>query len=233
MGVAHSLSAGEILDQLVQAGELLHAEGRRVRNIVFMAMGEPFHNEKALYAAIDALLGPKQFHHPPRYLLVSTVGIPDAMIRFARRFPNANLALSLHSSEQQVREQIIPLAARHDVTALRDSIQSVNRIQKRPVMIEYLMLRDFNDSPAAADHLIAYLRDLDVHVNLIPYNPIADAPGLLGTDKAGRERFARHLKRAGLTTTIRYSLGSDIAAACGQLVRRENREIARQNAFSR
>ncbi len=105
MGIAKSLSAAEILDQVVLAGERMQAEGRRVRNIVFMGMGEPFHNEEAVYEAVAALLSPELFHHTPGRILISTVGIPDAMIRCARRFPEVNLALSLHSVRQEVREQ--------------------------------------------------------------------------------------------------------------------------------
>ena len=99
-------------------------------------------------------------------------------------------------------------------------------------MIEYLMLSGVNDVPDDAQALIQWLDGLNVHVNLIPYNPIDDAPGLAATDRDQRERFAETLKRAGLQTTIRYSLGNDIAAACGQLVKKENREIARQQSLS-
>ena len=84
MGIAKSLSAAEILDQVVLAGELMNVEDRRVRNIVFMGMGEPFHNEAAVYEAIGALLAPEMFHHTPGRILVSTVGIPEAMIRSAK-----------------------------------------------------------------------------------------------------------------------------------------------------
>ena len=97
-------------------------------------------------------------------------------------------------------------------------------------MIEYLMLAGVNDAPDDAQELVAWLENLNVHVNLIPYNPIDDAPELVGTARDQREAFANILKQAGLQTTIRYSLGNDIAAACGQLVKKENREIARRQA---
>ena len=86
MGIAKSLSAAEILDQVVLAGERMQAEGRCVRNIVFMGMGEPFHNEAAVYEAVAALLSPEMFHHTPGRILISTVGIPDAMVRCAGGF---------------------------------------------------------------------------------------------------------------------------------------------------
>ncbi|MCG8451213.1 MAG: 23S rRNA (adenine(2503)-C(2))-methyltransferase RlmN [Pirellulales bacterium] len=230
MGVAQNLSAEEILDQVLQAGQLLTSEDRRVRNIVFMGMGEPFHNEENLYLALDALVAPKLFHHPPTKILVSTVGIADAMIRCAHRFPEVNLALSLHSVRQEVRERLIPLAKKYPLDELRRAVQEVNRLQRCTLMIEYLMLADVNDSPDDARELIDWLQDLNVHVNLIPYNPIEDAPQLAATERTQREAFARILKKAGLQTTIRYSLGNDIAAACGQLVKKENRQIAQLNS---
>lgn len=226
MGIARNLSAPEILDQVVLAGERMAAEGRRVRNIVFMGMGEPFHNEAAVYEAIAALLAPELFHHTPGRILISTVGIPDAMIRAARRFPAVNLALSLHSVRQCVREELMPLAAKYSLDQLRAAVAAVNRIQKTSLMIEYLMLADVNDSLDDARELAAWLTGLDVHVNLIPYNPIGSAPHLRSTERPQRDAFAEVLRAAGFVTTIRYSLGADIAAACGQLVQHENRQRA-------
>ena len=233
MGIAKNLSAAEILDQVVLAGERMQAEDRRVRNIVFMGMGEPFHNEEAVYEAVAALLSPELFHHPPGRILISTVGIPDAMVRCARRFPEVNLALSLHSVRQDVREQLIPLAAKYSLDELRAAVAKVNQIQNNTVMIEYLMLAGVNDSADDARELAAWLDGLDVHVNLIPYNPIESAPHLRTTERPQRDAFAAILRAAGFVTTIRYSLGADIAAACGQLVQRENRQIARQQAHMR
>ena len=232
MGIAKNLSAGEILDQVVHAGERIHAEDRRVRNIVFMGMGEPFHNEGAVYDAVAALLSPELFHHTPGRIVISTVGIPDAMLRCARRFPEVNLALSLHSVRQQVRRQLIPLAAKYSLDELRAAVATINEIQNNTVMIEYLMLAGVNDSLQDARELAGWLDGLDAHVNLIPYNPIDSAPHLRTTDRPQRDAFAEVLRSTGFVTTIRYSLGADIAAACGQLVQGENRRIAQQQAHS-
>lgn len=228
MGIARSLSAAEMLDQVVLAGERLQAEGRRVRNIVFMGMGEPLHNEEALYDAVATLLAPEMFHHTPGRVLISTVGIPDAMIRCARRFPEVNLALSLHSVRQKVREELIPLAARYPLDQLHTAVRQLNQLQPGGVMIEYLMLAGVNDSGDDARELATWLDGLRVHVNLIPYNPIEGVEDLATTERPGRDAFAAILRAAGFVTTIRYSLGADIGAACGQLVQRENRHVARQ-----
>ena len=228
MGIAQNLSPAEILDQLVQARHLLALERRTIRNLVFMGMGEPFHNEENLYATLEALTAPELFHHPASRILVSTVGLPDAMIRCARRFPTVNIALSLHSVRGEVRERLIPLARRNPLEDLRRAVVELNHIQpaSTQVMIEYLMLAGLNDSLDDARELAAWCEGLRVHVNLIPYNPIDDAPQLAGSDRSTRDAFAAALKAVGLPTTIRYSLGADVAAACGQLVRRENRNEA-------
>jgi 23S rRNA (adenine2503-C2)-methyltransferase len=227
MGIAQNLSPAELCDQVLQAGQMLAPEGRSIRNIVFMGMGEPFHNEANLYAALELLTDPRLFHFSPTKILVSTVGISEAMLRCVRRFPQVNLALSLHSVRQAEREKIIPLAKKFSLDQLQATLRQINAIQNKPVMIEYLMLAGVNDSLDEAGELVDWLAGMNAHVNLIPYNAIEDAPHLLGTERAEREAFAGVLKKAGIPTTIRYSLGADIAAACGQLVRQENREIAR------
>ncbi len=225
MGLARNLSADEILDQLVRAGQLLTAENRSIRNIVFMGMGEPFHNEKNLHLALAALVHPKLFHHSPKKILVSTVGVCDAMLRCAERFPGVNLALSLHGVRQSVRERLIPLARKYSLDQIRATVAELNDAHGTTVMIEYLLLDGVNDSLDDARELAAWLDGLAVHVNLIPYNTIDDAPQLSGSDRATREAFAATLKAAGFKTTVRHSLGNDIAAACGQLVKQQSRRL--------
>ncbi len=223
MGVAVDLSRDEILDQIVQANQLLRPEARAIRNVVFMGMGEPFHNEAEVVRAIEGMLSARRFALSPAHVLVSTVGVPEAMVRFARRFPMVGLALSLHAARQQQRERIIPLARRFPLDVLRTAIVEVTALQSRPLMVEYLLLDGVNDADADLDALVEYLRGLPVHINLIPYNPIDAAPGFVGTLPARRKQFAASLTAAGFRVTVRYSLGADIAAACGQLVQRANR----------
>jgi 23S rRNA (adenine2503-C2)-methyltransferase len=221
MGMALNLSRVEILDQVIQANRVLRAEGRSIRNVVFMGMGEPLLNEAAVYPALDVLLSPQCFDLSPARVLVSTVGIPDAMIRCAKRYPSLGLALSLHSARQAQRASLIPLAQRYPLELLRDAMEHVNAIQRQPLMVEYLLLEGLNDTDQDLSELIAYLRGLRVHINIIPFNAISEGPGLVGTAVERRRWFAAALSRAGFTATVRYSLGADIAAACGQLVRLE------------
>jgi 23S rRNA (adenine2503-C2)-methyltransferase len=218
MEVVHQLSRDEILDQVIQANRLLRPEGRSVRNVVFMGMGEPFHNEPAVYQALEVLLSPQGFGLAAGRVLVSTVGIPEAMVRCARRFPRVGLALSLHSARQEMRQQLIPVARRYPLERLRTALAEVTANQGRPVMIEYLLLEGLNDADRDLEALLSYLRGLPVHINLIPYNAIAEAPQLRGTAETRRQQWAAALTAAGFVVTMRYSLGTDIGAACGQLV---------------
>ncbi|MGH1340817.1 MAG: 23S rRNA (adenine(2503)-C(2))-methyltransferase RlmN [Nannocystales bacterium] len=227
MGIARSLSAAEILDQVFQAGQLLATEGRRPRNVVFMGMGEPFHNEDVLVEVIERLTDPAWFNLSPKKILVSTVGITDGMLRFARRFPSVGLALSLHSVRDEPRQSIMPIAKRYPLPQLRETLVQVNALQNRAVMLEYLMLNGVNDTDADAAALIEWTEGLDVHLNLIPFNPV-DGAALQGSTAQRCSAFSDLLKAAGRTTTLRHSLGRDIEAACGQLVKRENLARARQ-----
>lgn len=232
MGVAVDLSAAEILDQVVQAGQLLAKEGKKIRNIVFMGMGEPFHNEANVISAIRNLLSSDYFYHPPKRILVSSVGVADGMLRCAEQYPNVGLALSLHSVRQPIRETLIPLAKKYSLDELRRVIEIANQLQPSPVMIEYLMLAGMTDTNEDLTQLIDWLDSLYVHVNLIPFNAI-EGSDLIGSSRSTIETFAASLKAAGLTTTTRYSLGSDIGAACGQLVQQENQRVARALARHR
>ncbi|MEO0529619.1 MAG: radical SAM protein [Planctomycetota bacterium] len=230
MGIARDLTSDEILDQLLLANRHLRPEGRRVRNLVFMGMGEPLHNESNVHAALSTLLNPVAFDHPASRILLSTVGVPDPWIRTAETFPTINYALSLHSAIGEQRAKIIPLAKRYSLEQIRDAIGELNRLQpaKTAVMVEYLMLDRFNDSMEDALALIDWLDGLRVHVNLIPFNPIAQAPDLRSSPREVIKRFAERIKANGFPTTIRYSLGKDIDAACGQLVIDENQALARE-----
>ena len=217
MGFVRQLSFDEILDQVVLAGRILDAEGRRLRNVVIMGTGEPFHNERAVARALDVMLAPTCFGLSGKRLMVSTVGIPDAMVRFAQRFPAVRLALSLHSARQEARERLIPLARRHPLDQLRQAVREVGRIQGLDVMVEYLLLDGVTDTDEDVAALRAFCRGLPCWVNLISYNPIDCAPGFRGSSDEVRERFERELKADGLLVMTRRSLGRDIAAACGQL----------------
>ncbi len=214
LGLRRNLTVAEILDQVVQARRLLRAEGRVLRNVVFMGMGEPFHNEREVCRALEVLRDPRGCHVADRHLLVSTVGVPAAIARFAERFPGVRLAVSLHSARQEVRARIMPAARRCALPRLREALAPL--APRGTLMIEYLLLRGVNDGPEDRAALAEFLRAVPAHLNLITFNPWPGAP-FEPVARAEREAFADALRREGVTVTLRYSLGADIGAACGQL----------------
>lgn len=216
MGFTRNLTTAEILDQVMLANRMIKPENRTIRNVVFMGMGEPLLNLEHVFTAVDFLKSAPFFNLSGSRITVSTVGIPDAMDRFTEHYPDVQLALSLHSARQEIRERLMPQARRYPLNMLREAL--VNASQKGRVMIEYLMLAGVNDGDEDLQALKAYLSGIPVHINIIPFNEYAGS-NLRGTPQPDRKRFANHLKDAGFDTTLRYSLGSDIAAACGQLVK--------------
>ena len=224
MGFARHLTRDEILDQVAQAGRLVKPEGRSIRNVVFMGMGEPLLNMENLFQALVFLKAAPFFNYAGSRLMVSTIGIPHAIGRFTRSFPDVQLAVSLHSARQEVREDLMPMARKFPLDMLREALVSASSMGK--VMIEYLMLYGVNDGEADFRALETYLRGIPAHINIIPYNEYSGCT-LQGTPRAERKAFADRLKAAGFDTTLRYSLGADIAAACGQLAQRKKDPAAK------
>lgn len=211
LGFIRNLTSDEMLDQVLLAKRILREEGRALRNVVVMGMGEPLHNEKNLFQCLEILRDPRYFNLSENHLMVSTVGVPDAMVRFSERFPNIQLALSLHSARQEVREKLMPVAKVQTLEKLKSTLPRIGRS-----MIEYLMLKGVNDGPEDLAALIDFLRGTEVHINLIQFNAHPGAQYQPVTTEE-RKAFGDALKAADFKVTLRYSLGDDIAAACGQL----------------
>jgi 23S rRNA (adenine2503-C2)-methyltransferase len=186
-------------------------------------MGEPLDNEQALHAAADRIFDQRfGLGIPARRVLLSTVGVPDAMCRLIDRYPGFHMALSLHSARPELRSRIVPWSRKYDWQDLHAALRYVaerhcTHRHQGPVMVEHLMAAGVNDRREDAEALIAYLQGIPAHVNLIPYNQIPGGPPWQPTPRAVREVFANRLRDAGIFTTIRYSMGADIQAACGQL----------------
>ena len=214
LGLTRNLTVDELLDQVVLARRLLAAEGRQLRNVVIMGMGEPFHNEQAVCAALECLRDASCFYFSERHLLVSTIGVPAAMLRFVERYPNIRLALSLHAARPAVRARLMPHGGAHALEKIRALLPALT--QHGNFMIEYLLLEGINDGPDDLAALIEFLRGIKAHINLIQFNPFPGSPFEPVTPEA-RDEFARALRAAGFKVTLRHSLGADIAAACGQL----------------
>lgn len=220
MGLTRDLTTAEILDQVLQANRMVKSEDRSIRNVVFMGMGEPLLNLSHVCEAVSFLKNPQFFDLAESRITVSTVGVPSAMEQFVELFPKVQLALSLHSARQSVREELMPTAKKYPLEQLRKMLEIVSSRGK--VMIEYLMLYGVNDRTEDLQALIEFLQGLSVHINIIPFNEY-EGCSLRGTKPMDRKQFADRLKDAGFSTTLRYSMGSDIAAACGQLVQDKKR----------
>ena len=225
MGLVRNLTSAEIVEQVLVAGRTARRDGRRLRNVVFMGMGEPLDNYSALVAAIRCLTDDARCRFPARRLLVSTVGIPEKMERLVGEFPGIQLAISLHSAIPALRSRLVPWSRNHEWGRLRDAIASISRRpfthrKQTPLMIEHIMIDGVNDRDEDLEALVEFLDGLNVHVNLIPYNPIPHVQEWQPTPRWRRDEFAEKLRAAGLFTTVRYSMGADIAAACGQLIQR-------------
>jgi 23S rRNA (adenine2503-C2)-methyltransferase len=226
-GLTRNLSAAEIVEQVV-AGARLLARGQlpggpgRLSNIVFMGMGEPLANYRAVVTAVRRITDP-----PPaglgvsaRGVTVSTVGLVPRMDQLVEEGLPVTLALSLHAPDDELRDELVPVNTRWKVEeAVAAAARYVNRTGRR-ASIEYALIRDVNDQAWRADLLADLLTSHGprgwVHVNLIPLNP---TPGSRWTaSRAADEReFARRLGAAGLATTVRDTRGREIDGACGQL----------------
>ena len=215
MGFSRNLTVAEILDQVRWANRRIKLEGRSVRNVVFMGMGEPLLNQAAVFEAVERLIDPAWFNLSGAHVTVSTVGIAPGMRAFAERLPSCRLALSLHSARQSVRERLIPQARNFPLSVLREALEEA--AERGTVMIEYLLWKNVTDQPEDLAALVDFVGDLRVHVNLIPFNSFTGS-NLEGASEASCTDFSDKLKKRGLSVTLRRSLGADIMAACGQLV---------------
>lgn len=216
-GFQRNLTAAEIVDQVLTVQEDL---GRRVSNLVFMGMGEPLLNTAEVVKAIHCLnqdLGIGQ-----RGMTVSTVGVPGRIHQLSElatigdRTPQFTLAVSLHASNQRLREQLIPTARKYPLEELLGECRDYVAITGRRVTFEYIVLAELNDLPEHADELASHLRGFQSHVNLIPYNPIAEVD-YKRPNRRRVEAFAQRLRSNHIETSVRYSRGLEADAACGQL----------------
>jgi len=216
MGFARNLSASEIVGQVLAANRLLEG-GQRVTHIVFMGMGEPLANYAALVQALriltDAKLG---LGYSPRRITVSTVGLVPGIEKLGRENLKVNLAISLHAGSDEVRSQLMPVNRSWNVETLIAAVRKYPLAPRQRVFFEYVLLDAVNDSPEDARRLVRLLRGVRAKVNLIPFNDWEGAPFC----RPALPRilaFQSILLDAGLTTTVRWSKGEDIGAACGQL----------------
>jgi 23S rRNA (adenine2503-C2)-methyltransferase len=226
-GLQRNMSTGEIVEQVV-AGARSLARGEvpggpgRVSNVVFMGMGEPLANYKAVMGAVRRLTDrtPDGLGMSARGITVSTVGLVPRMRQLAAEGVPVTLALSLHAPDDELRNELVPINTRFSVHEAVEAAWSYARTTKRRVSIEYAMMCDINDQAWRADLLADVLTSYGdwgwVHVNLIPLNPTPGSKWTASRPEVERE-FVRRLEAKGVPTTVRDTRGSEIDGACGQL----------------
>jgi len=212
-----NLDAGEIYDQVVeirnQASEHFDAS---LSNIVFMGMGEPLLNYKNVMEGIDRIISPDGLNMSPKRITVSTAGIAKMIKKLADDEVKFNLAISLHAADDTKRNQIMPINETNTLEALREALVYFYEKTENRITFEYILFYGFNDSIADAQKMLEFARRVPSRVNIIEYNPIAEAK-YRNADPEAIEKFSKHLIDGGVSTTVRRSRGKDIDAACGQL----------------
>lgn len=229
-GFNRNLTTAEIIGQVWLAKKLLGETGRadqKITNIVFMGMGEPLHNLKAVLPTANLLMDSNAYNLSRRRVTLSTSGVVPNMDKL-KAASEISLAVSLHAPNDELRNQLVPLNQKYPIHELLDACwRYVDAGQKRYVTFEYVMLNDVNDHPSHARQLKQLMQHRPAKVNLIPFNAFPGA-GFTGSTRNQIERFSTILRDAGIVTTVRKTRGEDIDAACGQLVGQVDDKTRRQ-----
>ncbi|GEA84723.1 ribosomal RNA large subunit methyltransferase N [Cellulomonas sp. A375-1] len=229
MGLTRNLSTAEIVEQVREAARALQAGEvpggpTRLSNVVFMGMGEPLANYKAIMATVRTLVAPDGLGLSARNVTVSTVGMVPAMRKLADEGIPVTLALSLHAPDDELRSELVPVNTRWDVDEALDAAHHYFEVTGRRVSIEYALIKDINDHAWRADLLGEKLNARGkgwVHCNPIPLNPVPNSKWT-ASDPRVEQEFVARLRAHGIPTTIRDTRGSDIDGACGQLAAEED-----------
>lgn len=228
LGFQRNLSSEEIWGQVLFWKQWMKAgpdkaEGR-ISHVVYMGMGEPFNNQENVFESIRVLTDKEMLGLAQRGVSVSTSGILPGIEKFGEEFPQVNLAISLHSANNELRSELMPVNKAYDLEKLAGSLKKYFTVSKRQVFVEYILLDGKNDSLAHAKELADYLKTIGyrhlLHVNLIVFNPIQGAPFTPSSQEQAR-KFRDFLIKNGISATIRKSMGQDIEGACGQLAGRK------------
>ncbi len=218
-----NLAAHEIEEQAVDAARLLDVEGRRLSHVVFMGMGEPFVNYRAVIDSVRRITDPERLAISPRRIVVSTSGVIPRIEELGGEKLPVTLAISLHAARDELRDVLVPINRKYPVHKLVEAADGYARRSGRRVSYEWVMLAGVNDSERDANELGRLLRKRLAHVNLIPFNPVTDTP-YAAPARDGVRRFKELVAAEGLNVTVRDTRGRDADAACGQLHER----VARQ-----
>jgi 23S rRNA (adenine2503-C2)-methyltransferase len=234
-GFNRNLSTAEIISQVWLATQLLDEEkkpGRKITNVVMMGMGEPLLNFDNVVSAVRIMMDDFAYGLSKRRVTVSTAGVVPAIDRLGDVL-DMRLAVSLHASNDALRDELVPLNRKYPLSELmaacRRFIDKQN--QRSRITFEYVMLAGINDQPEHAEELVRLLKGIPTLMNLIPFNPF-EGSGYQTSSGNAVMRFSRILQSAGMTTVVRKTRGEDIDAACGQLAGQIEDKSRRHRRFA-
>lgn len=213
-GFMRNLSLGEMMGQVLRARD--EASDKKVTHIVFMGIGEPFDNYKELMRTVRQLNSKNALGIGSRKITISTCGVVPKIDALADEGLQVELSVSLHGPNDTVRGAIMPVNNAYPVKSLIEACKKYVQKTKRAITFEYILIKGVNASPKEAQALGRLLKGILCKVNLIPYNPIEEFPH---EEPSYLEivDFQKILQKSGIKTTVRFSKGQDIQAACGQL----------------
>ena len=220
-GFSRNLSVSEIIGQVWTANKALGCfvgKNKIITNIVMMGMGEPLLNLDNVLKAINLMLDDLSYGLARRRVTISTAGLVPAMDKLREKC-NVSLAVSLHATNNALRDTLVPLNKKYPLEEVLESCGKYSQAFGEPITFEYVMLEGINDSTEEALQLIKLLNGIPSKVNLIPFNSFTDS-GYWRSSPEAIERFRAILMNAGIITITRRPRGEDIDAACGQLVGR-------------
>ena len=221
MGFFRSLTHGEIVDQVQYIDALCEEKfGKGITNIVYMGMGEPLHNYKAITNSADIITDEMSIGLSPKRITVSTVGLTKQIKQLADERQPFNLAISLHAANDEKRDEIMPINNSMNLEKLKEAVQYYYAKLHRPITYEYLLFDEFNDTREDAQQLADIVQWAPSKVNIIMYNDV-DGVSLKGAREDRLDAFMQELVKRDVTATVRRSRGDDIDAGCGQLAIKE------------
>ncbi len=215
-GFKRNLSSSEIVEQILFFARLLRKEKTKIKNVVFMGMGEPFLNYANVLEAIKILNDKDGFNLGSRHISISTCGIVEGIKKLAKESLQVNLAISLHAPNNELRSKLMPINKAYSIEKVLKAVDDYIEKTRRRVMFEYLMIDGVNDSPAKALELAKLLKKPLYFVNLISFNPIGHSE-FKPSSGWKIKQFKETLEKAGINVTQRHRFGKEIKAACGQL----------------
>lgn len=216
-----NLDAAEIYDQVVAIARQAEASFKApLTNIVYMGMGEPLLNYTAVLKSIEHITSPEGLNMSPRRITVSTAGIAKMIKKLGDDEVRFRLALSLHAANDEKRNRIMPINESNSLDNLAEALNYFYKKTGNRITFEYIVFNNFNDTLQDAKELWEFTKRVPARVNIIEYNPIAEAD-FTNTGADRLDQFAAFLEEKGVSVHVRRSRGKDIDAACGQLANKE------------